>query len=256
MFRGEYSVNDLDFREHAKELDKVHGVDESSESISPEYVPSKGSNYDSLQVGCNGDEVVILKPGDVNFGRAGPAHVAAARTAEELDFNCPDVWYDKEEEMIIMTHQGPLSKPREDVDKEGIAEAVIPKIVAGDPDIIPNIGYTGERWLPYDFDQAGRPLSDVEEELASLSQLSDIKYEPEDFMTEASKQVSKIDINEHVSELEETLDKFFPKELGFNTFDIQTYEHNLMEISGEKKNYSSSSPPTTLASPKTLSPNT
>jgi hypothetical protein len=228
MFSGSYSAEDLEFVVPADETPGDYfDVDDSVYSVIETVDVSDGSNSDSISVGYTGEEVVLMKPGSVNFGRAGPAHVAAAMTADELDLYCPDIWYDPEEDTILMEYLGELESVAAGDSYGGLEEAIVPKVVAGDPDILTNIGYGGESWHPYDFDCAGSPLKDVRERLRTGITERGLEVDLEEVGEQVSKDISELDINSFIPELEEVLDEFFPERLGFNTLDLPTYRHNL-----------------------------
>jgi hypothetical protein len=227
MFSGSYSVDNLEFIVPAEDLGDDYAL-ESQNYLPVESVDvSDGSNSDSISVGYDGEDLLLVKPGSVNFGRAGPAHVAAALTAEELGLTCPEIRYDPGEDDILMEYIGELDPVAGGNTFEGIEEAVVPKVVAGDPDILTNIGYDGESWYPYDFDCAGSPIKDVRERLSTGIRERNLEVEMEEVAEQVSEATAGLDIDSFMMRLEEVLEEFFPENLGFNTLDIPTYRHNL-----------------------------
>lgn len=230
MFCGEYSTDSLEYIAAVSELNE-HYDDALGDVIPEEYVPTSGSNYESLKLGYDGENVVLLKPGDANFGRAGPSHLAVALASERMDFNCPSVWYDSDEDMIVMEHKGPLDTVRSAEDFDGLEEGVVPKVVCGDPDIISNVGYDGFEWFAYDFDQAGSPLTRVESSMDVLLDYSRPNLGKKEFMDEAASRVAKVSVNDLVEEVDDVLSDYFPRSLGFNDFDLRTFETNIRSLS-------------------------
>lgn len=116
MFSGHYSIDDLEILEYCEESShEAYNIPE--EVINADL--SGGVNSDSLSMGYKGDKAVVVKPGEANFGRSGPGHVAAAFTAERLGLNCPETWYDKENDVVLVEYMGDLDT----VFESGITES-------------------------------------------------------------------------------------------------------------------------------------
>lgn len=99
--------------------------------------------------------------------------------------------------------------------------------MAGDSDIVTNIGYDGEAWRPYDFDQAGGPVEKAIENLEEQTKNRVIDVDVDDIAVLIQRRLSEADVDRFMQDFEDVMDEFFPERLGFNGLDSSTYRHNL-----------------------------
>jgi hypothetical protein len=221
-------LEDLPSRTNGEAVNLV--IDEEYFSVPSDYIPEKGVNSGSMELGYTGDDWVLTKPANSNYGRSGPAHIATGIVCDAAELPCPTIGYDQSSDRIVMEHMGSIRRPRtvDPQELHGIEESILTKVIASDNDIRGNIGYTGEEWIAYDFDRAGQPIgSRVEGSLVDT--LNDIEYldlTVEEIESKASKVARELDL-EDIEEIIDNALSNLPEYEGHNSLDLDTYIHNL-----------------------------